>query len=141
LSPYLQVQDGIKKKDLPKDPGPFFSSLTWQNRQTPLPSIKLFYLMRLMVSSQTLHFRGSPSFFSLFFLLHCQRNGLSSALRKSSREMLGQHPVVFLNRRVSLQVPLQRWVTVSVCPVHSPHDGGSQRTGRPGCLKLQHPFP
>jgi hypothetical protein len=42
------------------------------------------------VSHQTLHFRGlSLLFFSLFFLLHSQGNGLSSALRKSSGEMLG----------------------------------------------------
>jgi hypothetical protein len=71
-----------------------------------------------MVSSQTLQFRGSPSFFSLFFLLHCQGNGLSSALRESRWEMLSWDPAL-PTQQMALPAGHIAKVGGSVCPMHT----------------------
>jgi hypothetical protein len=97
---------------------------------------------RLMVSSQTLHFRGSLSFFSLFSLLHCKGNGLSSVLRESSWEMLDQDPALSA-QQVHLPAGLIAEGGSSVCLPNacSPHGLGLRRMGRPGRLKLHLAFP
>jgi hypothetical protein len=94
-----------------------------------------------MVSFQTLHFRGSPSFFFLSSVLHCQRNGKSSAFRESSLEMLGLDPAL-PTQQVGLPAGPVAEVCGNVClpNPHSPHRWGLQRMGRPGHVKQQHIF-
>jgi hypothetical protein len=92
------------------------------------------------VRSQTLHCRGSLSFFSLLFLLHCQENGLSSVLRESSWEMPDQDPVLSAQQ---VGLPAGRIAeAVSVCTLHAaPIAWRPQKMGGPGCLKLQQFLP
>jgi hypothetical protein len=68
----------------------------------------------IMVSSQTPHFGRPLSFFSLFFLLHCQGNGLSSASGKVAGkcQVRTQHSP---RNRHFLQVVLQRQCLSAQC--------------------------
>jgi hypothetical protein len=80
-----------------------------------------------MVTSQTLHFRGSLSFFSLCFLLHCQGTVVGSVLKESSWKMLGQDTALSPNTLASRQVALQRWVAVSVSQSALPPQFGAHK--------------
>jgi hypothetical protein len=90
-----------------------------------------------VVSPQTLHLRVSLSFFSLFVLLHCQGNRLSSVLRESSWQMLGQDPALSAQQAGLPASPVAEAGAESVCPMCAPPMAwGSRRTGRPGLLNL-----
>jgi hypothetical protein len=79
-----------------------------------------------MVSPQTLHFRESLSFFSLFFLLHCQGNGLSFVLRENSWEMPGPDPVLSA-QQVGLPTGHVAEADGSVCLPNAPSWLGARR--------------
>jgi hypothetical protein len=67
-----------------------------------------------MVRSQTLYFRGSLSFFSLFSLRHCQGNGLNSVFRKVAGKCWLRTQHCPPNRQASLQVSCRsRWQCLS----------------------------